>query len=47
MFLFSCFTGICYADMSANLEMMQLFSTRSKGNFDSSVEVFNVPRIGL
>lgn len=47
MFLFSCFTGICYADMSANLEMMQLFSTRSKGNLDSSVEVFRVPRIGL
>lgn len=33
--------------MSANLEMMQLFSTRSKGNFDSKVEVFRVPRIGL
>lgn len=33
--------------MSANLEMMQLFSTRSKGNFDSKVEVFKVPRIGL
>ena len=32
--------------MSANLEMMQLFSTRSKGNFDSKVEVFKVPRIG-
>lgn len=33
--------------MSANLETMQLFSTRSNGNFDSSVEVFRVPRIGL
>ena len=33
--------------MSANLETMQLFSTRSKGNFDSKVEVFNVPRINL
>jgi hypothetical protein len=33
--------------MSANLEMMQLFSTRSKGNFDSKVEVFKIPRIGL
>lgn len=33
--------------MSANLETMQLFSTRSKGNFDSKVEVFRVPRIGL
>ena len=26
---------------------MQLFSTRSNGNFDSKVEVFRVPRIGL
>ena len=33
--------------MSANLETMQLFSTRSNGNFDSSVEGFRVPRIGL
>lgn len=33
--------------MSANLEMMQLFSTLRSGNFDSKVEVFRVPRIGL
>ena len=33
--------------MSANFEMMQWFSTLRSGNFDSKVEVFRVPRIGL